>query len=212
MGPESSYEMSSTTSVKINTSPKLKDDGTNWTAYKERTFNVATHKGLKRHLMGTAPKPKVPLEYDDNWYLPGKDDALDEDELEDALDKLDQWETKQASVRQIIYETVSSSIFLEVKGEPTAAAVWKKLCAIFEKKGDLVQADLEAKLQRMYLQDDQDARKHLTDMTDLRERLAEMGRKIDDPTFTTLIRNSAHHSPRSARHRRLLESRSVARS
>ena len=187
MGPAPESEMTSTTSMKISTSPRLKDDGSNWTTYKERTVNVITHKGLKRHLTGSAKKPKEPFEVDGNWFLPGSQTPLDDDELEEAYEKVDEWETKQASVRQIIYETVSPSIFLEVKNEGTAADVWKKLCGIFEKKGDLIQAELEAKLQRMYLQEDQDTRKHLTDMTDLRERLAEMGRSIDDPMFATLI-------------------------
>ncbi|PFH45750.1 hypothetical protein AMATHDRAFT_158012, partial [Amanita thiersii Skay4041] len=50
---------------------------------------------------------------------------------------------------EVIYETVSQSTFLQIKGETTATAVWSRLVSIMQDKGDLIQVNLLMKLQNM---------------------------------------------------------------
>ncbi|TFK38538.1 hypothetical protein BDQ12DRAFT_574814, partial [Crucibulum laeve] len=67
---------------------------------------------------------------------------LSDNELEKHEQEMDAYATKQAQVREIIYETVSKSTFLDIKNEPSAAAMWIKLVSINEKKSDMFETDV----------------------------------------------------------------------
>ncbi len=54
----------------------------------------------------------------------------------------------------IIYEAISDSTFNEIKGEATAALVWKKLVAVMTGKGDLVREHLLTRLGNMACSDE----------------------------------------------------------
>ena len=205
MSPETTYTMSSS-SLKIVNLPKLKDDGSNWITYKERVMNTLTHKGLKRHVTGSARKPKeTELRDDGEYYLPRSMVPLSDDQVEDYEKKMDEFAQKQASVREVIYETVSKSTFLQIKNEADASSLWKKLASIFEGKGDLVQADMLTKLHNMMCTEDDDVRVHITDMVEIKEELAGMGAPINDVQFAANIRKSLPSS-----YRPLLTSMSTA--
>lgn len=77
----------------------------------------------------------------------------------DGSNRIDQ---KEAQVRELIYETVSNSLFLQIKSESTAADVWKKLVEICEKQGSLVASDTLTQLQllRFNPEEDEDIEKH----------------------------------------------------
>src|SRR6266550_5501727 len=131
MGPESTI-MSTSDTFKFIKLEKLKDDGTNWVTYRERVTNTMTHKGLRRHFLGTKWKPGTCIELDGKFYriedIKKKDRvALTDKEAEDMEEALDEYERKEASVREVIYETISQSMFLQIKNEPTASKLWSKL-------------------------------------------------------------------------------------
>ncbi|KAG6887194.1 hypothetical protein C0995_000514 [Termitomyces sp. Mi166 len=120
MGPEDTYDVST---MKL-TVPKLASDGSNWTSYQERIINAIMSKKLHRHVIGTTRKPVALVEHDgsffwdDNLLLPLSDKQLEEHE-----DAMEDWLQKEAMVRDIIYATVDQSMFHQIKGEATAAAV-----------------------------------------------------------------------------------------
>ncbi len=117
MGPG---DMSSSTStVKLLNLPRLKDDGTNYILYKEWIPNVATSKGLRRVLYGTAKKPMEMTEINGDYYLPGNLTPLSDDEVEKQLTLQDAYDQKEAQVREMMYETISTLIFMQIKNEPT---------------------------------------------------------------------------------------------
>ena len=125
-----------TSSIKLTQLPKLVSDGENWLTYSERVMNAATARGLRRHLVGTALKPSTLIEKNGKFFL----DASDTTPLsDDAIDKhetsVDSWEQKEAQVRELIYNTMDNATFLQIKGEKTAAALWKKLTSIHGNKG-----------------------------------------------------------------------------
>src|SRR6202023_4204646 len=93
-------------------------------------------------------------------------------------------------VREIIYGTVDRSTFIQIKGAATAAAVWKKLHAIHADKGSLFETDLLTQLQTIRYSDGDSMRTHLTKMTELCDRLAEIGAPITDASFNSYIRSS----------------------
>jgi hypothetical protein len=182
---------SDNTTIKVTQLPKLSSDGENWLTYHERVFNAATARGLRRHLVGTALKPSSVVEKDGKYYL-----KLDDPEplAEDALDKheasVDSWEQKEAQVRELIYNTVDNSTFLQIKGEKTAADLWKKLTSIHGNKGAQFEEYLLGKLQTARYTESDDMRTHLTTMNTLRERLSEIGSPISDVQFNAYIRTS----------------------
>ncbi len=188
MGPG---DMSSSTStIKLLNLPRLKDDGTNYILYKERIPNVATSKGLRRVLYGTAKKPVEMTEINGDYYLLGNLAPLSDDEVEKQLTLQDAYDQKEAQVREMMYETISTSTFMQIKNEPTAAAMWKKLTSIFEEKGISTQENLFNKLQNQHCPDDGDIRIHLANMSRMREELAAMGKSISDDSYATYIRTS----------------------
>src|SRR6266550_3361090 len=121
---------SDNTTIKVTQLPKLASDGENWLTYQERVSNAAAARGLRRRLVGTALRPSTVVEKGGNFFLPSSTDPLSADALETHETSVDSWEQKEAQVRELIYNTVDNSTFLQIKGETTAAALWKKLSSI----------------------------------------------------------------------------------
>ena len=153
-------------------------------------MNTLTHKGLKRHVLGTARKPTEIEIKSDKVYKKGNTMELTSTQIEEIEKEVDQFEQKEASVREVIYETIGQSLFLQVKNEPTAAKVWSKLVSIMEKKGDLIQVSVLAKMQTMICLENDDVRAHLATMSELKEQLEGMGAPMSDQSFAAMIRKS----------------------
>jgi len=183
MGPESTM-MSPNDTFKFIRLEKLKDDGTNWVTYRERVTNTMTHKGLRRHFMGTMRKPGTMTEKDGDFYKTGDkgQKVLSEMEIEAMEKAMDEYEQKEASVREVI-----------------AAKVWSKLMSIMQEKGDLIQVSILTKLQTTICFDDDDVRAHLAKMQELKEQLEGMGAPVSDPSFAAMIRKSLPASYRPQR-------------
>ena len=101
----------------------------------------------------------------------------------------------QAAVQEIIYHTVDKTTFLQIKNEPDAASVWKKVAAIHVDKGSLYKANLLVQLQNMRYNEKESMRDHVGKMTEIRERLAEMNAAISDESFISYLRTSLSLSP-----------------
>ena len=178
------------TTIKVTQLPKLASDGENWLTYQERVTNAATARNLRRHLLGTALQPSSVEERDGEFFLPGSTTALSADALETLETSVDSWHQKEAQVRELIYNTVDNSTFLQIKGEKTAAALWKKLTSIHGNKGAQFEEYLLGKLQTARYSESDEMRTHLQSMNTLRERLAEIGSPISDVQFNAYIRTS----------------------
>ena len=182
--------MSSSSSVKVTNLPRLAEDGSNWVTYKERILNNLTSKGLMRHIRGTARQPVQLIERNGSFYRPNELSPLSDEDLEKHEDSVDSYDQKEAQVREIIYKTVSKSVFLDIKDESSAARVWSKLVAIHETKGTMTYTDTLTKLSMARYADGKNMRAHISTMKELRERLAEMGNPINDDQFSAYIRAS----------------------
>ncbi|KAG5349116.1 hypothetical protein C0989_005809 [Termitomyces sp. Mn162] len=88
-------------------------------------------------------------------------------------------------------------MFHQVKGEPTANAVWKKLASIHGDKGAMYESNLLAQLQNArYVENDEiDMRTHLANMVVIKDRLAEIGCPISDASFASYIRTLLSLAP-----------------
>ena len=101
--------------------PKLKDDSSNWVHYAEIITTHAKSKGLHRHLAGTARKPaELTQDATGDWYITNTNIPLTDEEVEAHEKKQDDYEMKESKLRDIIYQTVSRTRFLQIKDENTA--------------------------------------------------------------------------------------------
>ncbi len=136
MGPATS--MSTTTEIKLVSTTKLADDGSNWIVFEEKLTNKFLDKGLGRHLRGTARKPPAPCRAQGETST---DPPILHFRTSSRMTTWRNWriswrryEQKEAKMRTIIYEAISDSTFIEIKGEATAALIWKKLVAVMTGK------------------------------------------------------------------------------
>ncbi|KAG6858957.1 hypothetical protein C0995_012656, partial [Termitomyces sp. Mi166 len=144
MGAEDTYDISTTKLTIL----KLVSDGSNWTLYQEHIINRIMSKKICQHVMGTTHKLVALVECDSSFFW---DDnllfLLLDKQLEEHEDAMEDWLQKEATVDDIIYTTVDQSTFHQIKGETTAATIWKKLTSIHSNRGAMFEADLLAQLQ-----------------------------------------------------------------
>ncbi|KAJ7077652.1 hypothetical protein B0H15DRAFT_781096, partial [Mycena belliarum] len=173
------------------TLPVLKDDSSNWIHYSERIITHAKSKGLGRHLAGTARKPaELTQRVTGEWFIAGTNTPLDDEKLEKHEEKQDEYETKESKLRDIIYQTISTTRFAQVKNESTASKVWDKLVQLNENQGDMVQMNILTRLQQMRCDDEGDLQKHLMEMSELKDMLIKGGNPLSDLQFGAYIRAS----------------------
>ena len=90
----------------------------------------------------------------------------------------------------MIYNTVDNATFLQIKGEKTAAALWKKLTSIYGNKGAQFEEYLLGKLQTARYMENEDMRTHHSTMNMLCECRSEIGSPISNVQFNAYIRTS----------------------
>ena len=151
MGPAEVSTDSST--IKVTSLPKLAADGSNWTTYQDYIVNAIKAKGLCRHLIDMACKPEELEEWTRKFYKSKTMLPLTNDELEAHRNLINTYEQKEAMLCEIIYGTVNRSTFIQIKGEPTAGAIWKKLQLIHANKGSMFETDLLTQLQTICFSD-----------------------------------------------------------
>ena len=190
MGPADISDMSSSSNPQALNLPKLRSNSSNWSTYSERIINYLTSKGLKRHVLGTARMPVILEERDGNLFKPRGTTPLTNEEIEKHEEEEETYEQKQAAVREVIYRTVDKSTFLQVKNEISAANVWRKLISVHADKGMLYETNLLTQLQTLRLVEKGNMREHLTQMTEIKERLAEMNCPLSDESFVSYLRTS----------------------
>ncbi|KAF5375901.1 hypothetical protein D9615_008263 [Tricholomella constricta] len=191
MGPDKTFDIS-TSKVML---PKLESDRSNWSLYQERVLNALTSKKLRRHVTGTARKPEELTESSGNFFKRSSLAPLSDKELEAHEDEVDDWMQKQAQVLEVIYGTIDKSTFLQIKNEPTAADVWKMLVSIYANKGVMFETDLLTRLQTSRMVEGDDMHTHLSNLSTMRECLAETGTAVDDTHYAAYIRTSVSLIP-----------------
>ncbi|KAF8218730.1 hypothetical protein L208DRAFT_1348074 [Tricholoma matsutake] len=168
------------TSNQTLTITKLQADGSNWSTYSEHVMNYLMSKGLKRDL----------IKRNGDYYKPNRLTPLSDAELEKHKGEQDEYKQKQASIREVIYGTIDNSTFIQVKNEKDATAIWKKVVSIHANKGNMYKTNLLTQLQNSHYVKGKSMQEHLTKimkMTELKERLAEIGSPISDESFIAYI-------------------------
>ena len=197
MGPADISDLSLNPNNQGLSLPKIKGDSSNWATYSERILNYMTSKGFCRHILGTTCKPEAIVDCDGKFFLGASKDAvtISGKALSKHEDSMDLYDQMQATVREIIYRTVDKTTFLQIKNEPDATSVWKKVVMIHADKGSLYEANLLVQLQNMRYNEKESMREHVGKMTEIRERLAEMNAAISDESFISYLQTSLSLAP-----------------
>ena len=146
-------------------------------------MNYLMSKGLKRHILGTVWKLADLIECNGNYYKPNGLAPLSDAELDKHKGEQDEYKQKQVSVWEVIYRTINNSMFIQVKNKKDAAAMWKKVVMIHANKDNMFKTNLLTQLQNSCYVEGKSMWEHLTKMTELKERLAEIGAPISDESF-----------------------------
>ncbi|KAG6901157.1 hypothetical protein C0995_016364 [Termitomyces sp. Mi166 len=181
MGPKNNYDISNTKLTVL----KLAASGSNWTSYQEHIINTITSKKLQQHVIGTMHEPVALVKCDGSFFWDDKSLFLLLDkQIEKHENIMEDWVQKEATICEIIYATVDQSTFHQIKGKPTAAAVWKKLTSIHGDKGSMFETDLLAQLQNSCFIENSEVsmHDHLAGLAVLKEHLAEISCPITSAT------------------------------
>ncbi|THH04537.1 hypothetical protein EW146_g10150, partial [Bondarzewia mesenterica] len=191
MGP-AVLSMSLTNSITLTTVPKLANDLTNWPVYKDRVKAAIESKtGLLRHLTGTARKPTEPS-------APAPDAKDKEIEAYDkAIEKVDEYDQREAAIKQQIYSTIPDSILNRIKDKTTTKGLWTVLCDLAEKQGKMVEIDVHCRLHDSRCQEGGNIRAHLDMLISLQDQLTGMGSALTDNDFVAVILSSLPKSYKS---------------
>ena len=134
------------------------------------------------------------IEKNSKFYLAANSKtALADKDVNEHEDLLDIWEEKEAQLHEIVYNTVDNSIFLQIKGQPTATKMWEKLVTIYSSKGS---AQFKTTLESSNrFTNNGDMHNHLGSMSPFCEHLDKIGSPLSDAQFNAYIRTSLSLSP-----------------
>ena len=103
---------------------------------------------------------------------------------------LTEWAKGEAVIKQMIASTIPDSLFMKIRSETTALAVWITLADEFQGKSHMVVVDLRNRLQDTRATDKEDLRLHFAKLRLIRENLASMGQPPTDSDFYTAVLGS----------------------
>ncbi|KAJ7712826.1 hypothetical protein DFH07DRAFT_680307, partial [Mycena maculata] len=108
--------------------PILEDDSSNWISWAEQITTYGKSKGLGRHISGTVRKPGDLMQNAaGETVIANTNVALTDEQIEAHEKKQEDYETKEAKFRHIVYSTVSATRFNQIKSETTASRLCAKL-------------------------------------------------------------------------------------
>ena len=135
------------------------------------------------------------IERDGGYFAPRHLGPLSDAKFKKHEEEQDEYEQKQASVREILYRTIDHSTFNQVKNEPNTKAVWNKIISIHANKGKMYKTNLLTQLQNSHFVKGENMREHLTKLTEIREKLSEIGCPISEESYIAYIRTSLSLTP-----------------
>jgi len=191
MGP--SNPTTSITAGKSYAVSKLAHDGSNWITWKSQTLaTLAVGWGVTRHIEGTARElPKMPTVPSNRPLTEDEEDCL-----EKAEKRWDDYNQREATVKVQIFTTIPDSLLIEIQKLNTAKEIWDTVCAKYENKSLTVKVDLRCRMYEMKCEDETQVRTHLESLSRMQEQLDGMGGRLTDTDLITVILGSLPKSYR----------------
>jgi len=151
-------------------------------------------RGLMCYADGRAVKP-IPFTVDSAGKTKKPDGTkATQTEIDDLDEKIDTYYQKNSLAKQQIFSMITDRLLLHVQKLDQALKIWAEICTIHEGKSELVQIDLQHRLQETRCDEGGDVKAHFSKMFQLRESLAGMGAVISDTDFYMIILGSLPES------------------
>jgi hypothetical protein len=115
-------------------------------------------------------------------------------EIDELDKKIDEYQQKNALVKQQVFSTITDWLLLHVQNLGAASLIWAEICQIHEGKTELVQIDMRRRMQETRCDEGADVRTHFSELLKLRKSLAGMGVSIADTDFHAIILGSLPES------------------
>jgi len=159
------------------TLPRLKDDGSNFTLYRQRMEkSICGQKGYRKHLTGRAKVPKE-LTADE------KKDSSKVDAYEDALDEYEQMES---AIQALILASISETHQVRVVGATSAHEMWSVLCSLYQNQNVVLLANLKRGLYQIICPDGGDPLATIDELLRLGSDYSSAGGDLSDEDARSL--------------------------
>ena len=119
--------------------PALKADGSNWLTFKNHVEWATEAKGLIEYLEGTKPRPTDPSEDQDPLWEPSDAEAL---AVAEYPEKYATWRKENGYMKQLIGSALPETLFIKIRNETCASAIWDALANEFENRSRIVAIEL----------------------------------------------------------------------
>ena len=119
--------------------PTLKADGSNWLTFKNRVEWATEAKGLVEYLEGTKTKPANPGEGKDASWKPTDEEKA---AVAEFPAKYAKWRQENSYVKQLIGSALPETLFIKIRNETSAEAIWKALTNEFENRSQVVAIEM----------------------------------------------------------------------
>ncbi|TFK33172.1 hypothetical protein BDQ12DRAFT_728047 [Crucibulum laeve] len=186
-----------TNTIKVTKLVKLKEDGLNWSTYKDQIMTQLNSKDLHQHVLGMAIVP-INIVKHEGWFYDPSDVKFEEPLSSTSINYFENAVTnylKNEGVGcNILNTTIPAAIYCQLCHLPNLTTKWDKLCKIYEHHGNTVQQDLLAKLQAFKYAGGS-MRAHLSAMQEVCNNLANNDFDVTDSQFIAYIRSSLKNNP-----------------
>ena len=110
-----------------------------------------------------------------------------EDQIDKQLNKIDDWEQWEASVKQILFSTISNQQLLDIQNLVTVMLMWEKLEILHDGKTEIVVVAKHKQLNNMICDDNYDVQLHISNMKKLHKELTGMRAPVLDVDFCGML-------------------------
>ena len=104
--------------------------------------------------------------------------------------KYAKWRQENGYVKQLIGSALPETLFIKIRNETSAYAIWKALGNEFENRSRVVAIEMRRKLQEQRCAEKGDVRAHFDKMITLREELASLGHSVSSDDFCAMLLSS----------------------
>ena len=152
---------------------KLAMDGSNWVTYRDRMIWAFNSRQWDSHLTTTT----IPTTYTAAGVVNG-------------LDPNQRWNAEEAVAKNMMATSIPDHVFNRIKSKTSTMEVWNAIKALYQTRSKMITVDLGKKLQNTKLGDKDNAQAHFTQLMNLREQLASMGKTLNDDEFASILLGS----------------------
>ncbi|PPR03110.1 hypothetical protein CVT24_012410 [Panaeolus cyanescens] len=175
---------------------KLKEDGTNWPAYKVETLQHMYARGIVDNLDGTVYPPEQLVAHDKQIYLASDSkfkNPLDRETVKSLQAERKEYFKNEGLGTEILIATVPVSTFVQLRHHNTLSERWNALCAIYEHRGEDVSFDMWDRFNNLHFTGGS-VHAFISRMSDMRDQLIINDADLTDKQFVAAIRRAFRQS------------------